>query len=209
MPYVARLKQLEIELTKANRLSEAKDVMDYREGMAAGMPAKVEVAASTTAGSSRPVGSPGESLLAMENRKKWKEVKGDWKFQNGALLGTGDSEMDYHTSIPMPFVLHFSINVLEGTRPRVRIGGLTFANEGYDKTFGLYPDGKATLFNYQHKTKYTVALKVDHKTVELFIDDKLISTVPGIKKRPEFIGFSAGDNWSKGEVEYSDIFISH
>ena len=40
-PYLAKLKQLEIDLTKADRLVEAKTVMDYRQGVAAGVPMKM------------------------------------------------------------------------------------------------------------------------------------------------------------------------
>jgi len=43
-PYVGKLKQLEADLTKADRLTDAKAVMDYRQGIAAGVPMKANVA---------------------------------------------------------------------------------------------------------------------------------------------------------------------
>jgi hypothetical protein len=52
-----------------------------------------------------------------------------------------------------------------------------------------------------------VTLKVTHENVEFSVDDKLIGTGPGIKDSLEHLGFSGGDDWSKGRVEYRDIVL--
>ena len=49
-PYVGKLKQLEADLTKADRLTDAKAVMDYRQGIAAGVPMKANVAGVPSTG---------------------------------------------------------------------------------------------------------------------------------------------------------------
>ena len=88
-------------------------------------------------------------------------------------------------------------------------GPLHFGNEGYEKTFGLHPGGDgAQLFHYEHKTEYKVALVVTRKKVEFLIDDKLITTGPGISDKVGKFIFSAGDGWSRGKVEYSEIVVS-
>ncbi len=203
-PYLVRLKQMEIEFTKGNRLTEAKEIMDCRESLASGLPTKIEPAISASSD-----GKKSNSLVVGDNVKKWKPVKGEWKFENGTLLGSGASEIDFYGVISTPFVLRFTINVLEGMRPRVKMGDVEFANEGYEKTFGLYPGGKADLFPYKQKTKYAIMIKVSTKATELYIDDKLISSISGIKKKPEYFRFCAGDGWSQGSVEYSEVTLSH
>jgi hypothetical protein len=195
---------MEVEFTKANRLTEAKEIMDVRESLASGMPTKIEAGAGVGSDAKK-----GNSLLTGDNVKKWKPVKGEWKFDNGTLLGSGISEIDFYGVISTPFVLRFTINVLEGMRPRVKMGDIEFANEGYEKTFGLYPEGKANLFPYKQKTKYAIMIKVSTKATELYVDDKLTSTVSGLKKKPEFFRFCAGDNWSQGSVEFSEVTLSH
>jgi hypothetical protein len=150
----------------------------------------------------------GRNLLSKDNEHKWKQGKGDWRIENGVMTGAGDSETLFADTISAPFTLQFKINVLEGTRPRVRIGPVEFANEGYKTTFGLYPDAEAAkLFPYQHNTIYKVSIVASHKSVELFIDDKPIMSRPGLKDRVDKLTFSAGDGWSKGRVEYRDIVL--
>ncbi len=48
-PHLEKLKQLEIDLTKATRLSDAKAVMDYRQGLASGVPMNTAVVSSGSA----------------------------------------------------------------------------------------------------------------------------------------------------------------
>ncbi len=123
------------------------------------------------------------------------------------LCEMGSNECGIRKTVP--FVLRFTINVLEGMRPRVKMRGVKFANEGYEKTFELYPGGKANLFSYNHKTKYAVMIKVSSKATELYVNDKLISTISGLKKKPDYFRFCAGDGWSQGAVEYSDVTLSY
>ena len=46
--HIVKLKQLEVELTKANRLADAKAVLDYRQGLAAGVPMKPSATVGAT-----------------------------------------------------------------------------------------------------------------------------------------------------------------
>jgi hypothetical protein len=193
--FAASLDALVRELTKQGKLETAAAVKQERE-----------LLASSVSGAA---GRRTESLLAAENRKKWKEAGGEWKFGDGTLLGRGNSQIDYRASISPPFTLEFKMTVLEGMRPRVKIGDLVFANEGYQKTLGLYPGGKETLFPYELNKKYKITLRVARDHVELLVDDTPVSRVAGMKDRPEAIAFRAGDNWSKGSVEFSDITLSH
>ncbi|MCX6906838.1 MAG: ankyrin repeat domain-containing protein [Verrucomicrobia bacterium] len=149
------------------------------------------------------------ALLAKENQKKWKIEAGEWKFENGVLIGSGPSEIVYQEDLTPPFTLQFEIKVLKGMRPRVKYGRFKFANESFERTFGIYPAPKnAPLFHYELKTSYRVSLSIGLDAVELYVNGSLISKAPGVKDQPAQLKFYAGDNWSKGEVEYKNIIVT-
>jgi hypothetical protein len=136
-------------------------------------------------------------------------VRGDWKFRNRALIGSGDSAIDFMDAFTPPFTLQFTINVLDGMRPRIMLGGVTFANEGFDTTLGLYPHtGNAKVFHYQRKTAYKVEIKVARDSSQMSVDGKLVTDGPGAGDHLDKLEFCAGDGWSKGRVEYSEIIVS-
>jgi hypothetical protein len=108
-----------------------------------------------------------------------------------------------------PFTLDFKIKVIDGMRPRVRIGSLECGNEGYEKTLALYPPGRDEgLFPYERGQSYSVSLVVTVKSVEFYVNGELISTGPGLDREVDKLEFSGGDSWSKGTTEYRDIFIT-
>ena len=149
------------------------------------------------------------ALLAKENQSKWKTVSGDWVFQKDALIGSGPSEIVYQEDLTPPFTLQYEIKVLQGMRPRVKYGRFKFANEGYEKTFGIYPAPKdAPLFHYELKTSYRVSISIGLDAVDFYVNGVLISKAPGVKNQPAQLKFCAGDNWSKGEVEYKNIIVT-
>lgn len=63
-PHIAQLKLLEADLTRANRLAEAKVVMDYRQTLASGTDATLTIQPAAPGGASRPVAVPpkGDSV---------------------------------------------------------------------------------------------------------------------------------------------------
>lgn len=175
-------------------------------------PAKAD--APSKAGTNVPVVPPTMppgtvTLLAKENQKKWDIKSGEWKFENSALIGSGASEIVYPENLAPPFKLQFEITVLKGMRPRVKFGRFKFANEGSVNTFGIYPAPKdAPLFHYELKTRYRVSISVGLDAVEFYVNGALISKAPGVRDQAAPLKFCAGDNWSKGEVEYRDIVVT-
>jgi hypothetical protein len=150
----------------------------------------------------------GRVLLSKEHEHHWKEVKGQWKIENGVMTGNGESYIDFPGAITPPFKLWFTIKVMDGIRARVSFGPLSFSN-GPSNSFQIYPrhDGDATVA-YERNTAYKVAIVVSQKAVEFYMDDQLITTVPGFKDRVEKLEFSAGDGWSKGSAEFRDIVLN-
>lgn len=67
-PYAAKLKELEATLTKADRIAEAQDVLDYREGLKADVPSVIAPVATAPAGPSTPPSVPADTAA---------KVKGD------------------------------------------------------------------------------------------------------------------------------------
>ena len=153
---------------------------------------------------------PGKTLLlSKENLAYWEHTSGEWKIEDGALTGRGDSTTAFHTTLAAPFTLDFKVNVLEGMRPRVILGEMVCGNEGYQPTLALYPPGrKAGVFTYEHNHSYDVSINVQKDKVELYIDKELISTGPGLEEEISKLEFRGGDWWSKGATEYWDISVT-
>lgn len=150
-------------------------------------------------------------LLGKESEARWQPTKGDWKLEKGVLTGAGDSITHCNVTVAPPFALEFKMKVLDGMRPRVKLGSLSFANEGYQPTLALYPPGRdAGMLKYQLKQTCNVSLLVRDKSVQLYIDRQLISTGPPLGKDVKELRdleFSGGDSWSKGKVEFHDISV--
>ena len=218
--YAVALQELQMRYTQRNELEKALAVKGELTALAAKGSAAPAVPpgggtpkVSTPFGTAAPLGgmtaavsTTGDQLLAKENAHKWKPATGEWKIRNAVMTGSGDSRTVYADTISPPFTLQFTINVLDGMRPRIKLGPVTCANEGFDTTLGLYPGGRDR-FHYERKTAYKVALKATDKSVELYVDDKLITTGPGIKDPLDKLEFCAGDGFSKGRVEYRDIVL--
>ncbi len=150
----------------------------------------------------------GEDLLAEQLRKRWVEISGKWEFKSDAIVGSGNSELNYTTKIRAPFVLTFDFEVRKGMRPRVYIGkGLRIANEGYEHQIGLYPPvGKEVPVPYQLGKKHSVKFVANRRFLELYLDDKLVAKRDtGLEEDLDFIGFWGGDGFSPGITEFSNI----
>jgi hypothetical protein len=180
-----------------------------------GVPPGTESADASDAGGSGSkvnsvrVGTGRTALLSEQLEPQWQKSRGKWKIADGALTGKGDSITDCYVTVGPPFTLDFKIKVIDGMRPRVRIGSLECGNEGYEKTLALYPPGRDEgLFPYERGQSYSVSLVVTVKSVEFYVNGELISTGPGLDREVDKLEFSGGDSWSKGTTEYRDIFIT-
>jgi hypothetical protein len=150
--------------------------------------------------------SAGEILALDEKyRGRWERHNGDWKFEDGALYGSGDSAIDFRGPFQPPINLSFRIRVISGMRPRVKIGPVTFANEGYRKTFQIANRGERV--EYELNREYQISIDVKSDGALLWIDgNEQLSAKSGIGEIP-VITFRGGDNWSSGETCFSEILI--
>jgi len=210
--YLANLEGLQKRLTVSLDLDDAVLVRKEKERLAAEM-AEAGGGAVVTPPEPSPkkASEPfqgSRNLLAGEDARKWTIVRGDWTTDNNVLTGAGNSSIVFTDELSPPFTLQFKINVLEGMRPRVRFGPFEFGNEGFETTFALYPKPTGELFHYQRKTSYGIAISVSQKSVDLSIDGNLIASRPGVKEKLDKLDFLAGDNWSKGRVEFRDITLA-
>lgn len=152
---------------------------------------------------------PEEQLLEGTNTVKWQTASGDWTLKDGVLTGDGDSSIGYDFHRAPPFRIDFEITVLDGMRPRLVMGKIKFANEGYKTTFGLYPQPKgAPLFTYERKKRYQITIKAAKDKTELFVDGAKACDGPKIEGVVEVLQFRAGDDYSKGKAEFRNILLS-
>ncbi|MDR3401468.1 MAG: serine protease [Chthoniobacter sp.] len=146
--------------------------------------------------------------LEPQYRDRWKVDTDKWDFQGKNLVGTGNSKIHFQGPFQVPFTLEFRVTVLDGMRPRVHLGPVTWGNEGYEHTFQIGPNnGGAPRVNYELNKEYRVVLFARKEGVEMQIDGKpAMVAVRKMDPVPEIV-FRGGDNWSKGTTRFSDIVI--
>lgn len=189
------------DLAGANALESLKSTLKAEIDAIAGKQAKPGAELATKPGK-------GDALLNEEFRKRWSEVSGTWEFKGDSLVGSGNSQINYTAKIRAPFTLSFDFEVRKGKRIRVYLGKeLKIANEGYQNQIGLYPlVGKEEPVPYEINKKYSVRFVANRRFLEMYLDDKLITKRDsGIGDEIESISFLAGDSFSPGETEFSNI----
>ena len=128
------------------------------------------------------LGAGKTMLLSKENVAHWEHSSGEWKIEEGVLTGRGDSRTFFNTKLAAPFTLAFKINVLDGLRPRVKIGDITCGNEGYQTTLALYPPGRsAGVFPYERNHTYEVSIDVKKDKIELYRRQQADLHCPGTR----------------------------
>lgn len=90
-PYAAKLQQLEATLTKADRVEEAKEVMDYRVGLKADAPAAPAVTATTAPAptSSTPATTSSKQTVKGDDRKA-----ADWVLSVGGTVEIWENQFN-------------------------------------------------------------------------------------------------------------------
>jgi hypothetical protein len=145
------------------------------------------------------------SALDEQNRGRWEAHSGKWKFEDGELVGSGDSAIDFKGPFEPPFTLSFRIKVISGQRPRVKVGTVTLANEGEKRTFQVVAHNQA--FGYKLNQEYQIAMEVESDSVVVLIDGIKELNTEQLVGPVSAITFRSGDYWSKGTSRFSDIVI--
>lgn len=153
--------------------------------------------------------SSGEEIDLLANPDDWIEVKGEWKFNGSKVLGEGDSELLYQgPELPESFTLTVDLRIKSGVRPRIYLGEYTVSNID-PKKFVLFPKQKTNLdenfFNWDHLRTHRVRIIYGPRRIELYIDDNLVEKHVEPTEPIKRLALSAGDYYSKGEVEFSNV----
>jgi hypothetical protein len=149
-------------------------------------------------------------LLDPTERKNWEVKTGDWKFEGSKVIGTGDSKIIFNRAFKTPYRITFGFEMLEGTRPAIGgFGRYTLMTEGTGTSLFLSPVApNRGSFPYELKRKYRIRIDVTPKKLELRINNRLVETrEPGMELVPP-IHFNAGDGYSQGRAEFSDIEVT-
>ncbi len=169
----------------------------------------VEVAAAepahATAAATKAVASAAVGDL--NNLSNWNTKHGNWTQDETGILGEGDSEAEFKTTLPMEFILEFTMTVKKGMRPRIHFNSeIKFGNEGYDKNLFAY-GGKTTgtKFKYEHDQALKIRAVCEKEKCEFFVNDTSVCTSVRGKPDKVTLRISGGDNWSKGAVLYSNF----
>lgn len=168
----------------------------------------------------------GEKLNLLEN---WKPEKGTWvqersgaggeaggvrTFETNGIRGSGDSAAHFKGKIPADARIEFTINVLEGMRPRMLLHGMKcfIGNEGFEKHLFVYGDGlrelKGRKIPYENGKPVTIRLEMWGEDVSVWVDSQLCAV--GKRTTPaDGVGltFRGGDDWSKGTCTWSKFAV--
>jgi hypothetical protein len=194
--YVSQIKTVQVRATGSNDIKAANDAAAFLQEIAPD-----GIVAATDSGARN-------AFLSPVNFGKWKAGK-DWKIRPEKLSG-GDGSATYQDKLEVPFILHFNMKILSGMRPGVSFGPFDFRNYSTaEPILLLHPSrGASQPFKYEYNKNYNIAILVSDKKCELFVDKKLMSMTDGVTKPIEKISFSAGDGWSKGQIEFRDIVVT-
>jgi formylglycine-generating enzyme required for sulfatase activity/serine/threonine protein kinase len=179
-------------------MSRSADAAQHSGGSTANMPAP-------------PVAPIDEGLTrALNDFSHWRIERGDWRNENGAIIGSGDSELSFNHPLPGNFVLELTMTVLKGMRPRIHFTGFCVGNEGYDKIVSIYSaSGRATGrgFDYQNHQEMKLRVVAEGKDVKLFINGSLVSESSREKSEFSMLSIDGGDWWSQGTTSFSSFSL--
>jgi uncharacterized protein YkwD len=164
--------------------------------------------------------------------ENWKSEKGQWTPERAAAVpqkgagnarspeidgfrGAGDSALRFKDAFPKDFRLEFTLNVVDGMRPRIHFEGcnLFFGNEGFEKHFFVYGDGARNVQGGRipYSNGHPVVIRVDmwDDDFTFWVDGKLCAT--GKRTVPPNgtqLMLRGGDDWSQGTCVFSKFSIS-
>lgn len=169
----------------------------------------------------------GTKLGLLEN---WAPEKGQWTqersadnhgqpgaaraFEAEGIRGAGDSAARFKGKIPSDCRIEFTLNVVDGMRPRMHIEGLGFflGNEGFEKHLYVYGDGarelKGRRINYDNGRPVGIRIELWGEDFSVWVDGKICAV--GKRKTPaDGVGllFRGGDDWSKGACTWSKFSV--
>jgi hypothetical protein len=147
---------------------------------------------------------------ALNDFSQWHIERGAWRSENGAIIGSGNSELSFTHPLPGNFVLELTMTVLEGMRPRIRFTGFLVGNEGYDKVVSIHgAEGKATGrgFDYQSRQEMKLRVVAEGKDVKLFINSSLVSESSREKYEFSTLSIEGGDWWSQGTTSFAGFSL--
>jgi len=153
--------------------------------------------------------APGDAALAqsMSSIKNWTVKVGAWKQSGQKLRGEGESMIDFNDDLPADSKISFSMNVVNGMRPRIYFDGpkIYIGNEGFSRNIWVYGEAAANLegphIEYENGQTLRVSIVFSGDTFELTVNNKKIT---GNCHRSDYIRMrmSAGDGTSKGPTEF-------
>jgi hypothetical protein len=141
--------------------------------------------------------------LDVSLRKQWKINGGGWSLTNGKLTGTGKGSIDFLTDLHPPVSSSFTMQVNKGMRPRVIFSGVKLANEGYARSFRLFPRGKVEFLvhaGYKRTQELATTLIVTKDAIFHLRAGEAIELLRKETTEIPSLRFSCGDGWSQGEV---------
>ncbi len=164
-----------------------------------------------------------KKLGLLEN---WRPSKGKWTqeragrvegatraFETDGIRGAGDSSAFFQEKLPADFRLEFTLNVVDGMRPRMFFeGGLFLGNEGFEKDLFAYGDGISDVRGkkapYKNGQPVTIRADLWGEDFAFYADGKLFCS--GKRRLPKDgtqLLFQGGDWWSQGTCIFAKFSL--
>src|SRR5205814_1779432 len=103
----------------------------------------------TPANGAAAAAAPGDAALAqsMSSIKNWTIKVGAWKQSGQKIRGEGESMITFNEDLPGDSKISFSMNVVDGMRPRIYFDGpkIYIGNEGFSRNIWVYGEAAANL----------------------------------------------------------------
>jgi len=147
----------------------------------------------------------------LNNIRNWRITNGKWVQRRGKIIGEGNSLLTFNRPIPGNCVLELRLNVISGSRPRIRFGGdLYVGNRIPGRRLMIRGAGKTQgkPRPYSRNKPMNLRIVLRSESIELYMDQIKVAsgTRPPVKETT--LAISAGDNHSKGTMEFYSFKIT-
>lgn len=136
----------------------------------------------------------------------WTINRGEWKQEQGRLIGSKDSQIVYKLTLPNDLTFRFKMCVRGDTRPRIRFGSFFVGDDTPARALFLHGT-KASGEKYPHERDKEIAVEVriSGEDAVLKIDNKEVARAHPKALEERTLTLEGGGRKSTGTTEFYDL----
>jgi hypothetical protein len=144
--------------------------------------------------------------------RHWTVWKGSWEALHPGLRGKGESDAEFDPDLSDGVRITFTMNVVEGMRPRIFLEGpgIYFGNEGFTSQLFIFGpairDLQGNPVPYKNGQTMQISITIGRGLARITVDQNVITCRCKRSDRIR-LRLEGGDNWSHGTTEFGNINV--